>query len=772
MNLIKNIPDKATTRLSSFVTKNKKYIPNLGFFFLFGVIVFLAAIASTDFSQKPHVLIAGEIAPNDITADRFFLFEDTLASKEKRAQVKQMQPLVCDLVLVPIDELRTLFQNLFTDLNQATTLKEKEQIKESLSRETHIELTQESLDLLSDVAMQKQITESILPFIQQQMSVGVLLEMRPALHYKGGIIVRNIETKEETYFPEVESIADIKSLETIVSQRFKEVSGSSRNKRILTNTLMAIIQPTLVPNYEATLERASLAEKQVTPVMQRIDKGEVIVRQGEKVSRDQQLKLQYIMDTKSKWFDPQFFLGIVLCGFLLSTGVLFSPSGRPTSEMKGRDFIFIGLLILLFSLMAKGLFFLGEQLSATSLYFSPETVVYAVPVAGAASLASLIFSTRRYLVTGLLLAFFSTLMVKGGVGFFIFYFLSAMLGTWLISRTQSRQDIIWSALPMAGGLIAMWLGATLLHGGSADRFLPEAIAVLSGVFISLTLTFALAPLIEMIFGYTTRFRLMELLNLEQPLLRDLMINAPGTYHHSLIVSNMVEAGAESIGAHSLLCKVAALYHDIGKVSKAVYFIENQFSSENPHDKLTPSMSALILTSHIKIGVELAKEHHLGQEIIDILRQHHGTSVIRYFYQKALRLDDGHTPKEEDYSYPEQKPQTKEAALVLLADAVEASSRTLQDPGVTKLQQHIETIIKGIYSSGQLDECELTFRDLDTIAVSFHRVLRGIFHHRIAYPDKLSQCSPQSFLTSCGVSSESSASNQNSLNATPATTTRQ
>lgn len=223
--------------------------------------------------------------------------------------------------------------------------------------------------------------------------------------------------------------------------------------------------------------------------------------------------------------------------------------------------------------------------------------------------------------------------------------------------------------------------------------------------------------------------------MEQPLLRDLMLNAPGTYHHSLIVSNMVEAGAERIGAYSLLCKVAALYHDIGKVSKANYFIENQTNEDNPHDRLTPSMSSLILTSHVKLGVELAEQHRLGKEVIDIIREHHGNGVIRFFYHKAMQQADGVPPKIEDYSYAGPKPQTKEAALVMLADVVEASSRTLVDPSPTKLRTHIHNVLKGFYADGQLDETDLTFRDLEELTDSFQGILRGIFHHRIVYPEK-------------------------------------
>jgi len=250
--------------------------------------------------------------------------------------------------------------------------------------------------------------------------------------------------------------------------------------------------------------------------------------------------------------------------------------------------------------------------------------------------------------------------------------------------------------------------------------------------LSLFLLFAFSPVLEMMMGYTTRFRMMELMNLEHPLLQELMMSVPGTYHHSLVVSNLVEAGAAAIGANSLLCKVAALYHDIGKISRPEYFVENQFGGPNPHDKLSPAMSALILFAHVKQGAELAQEYRLGREIIDIIQQHHGTRGAMYFYNKAVQL--GENPKLQDFSYPGPRPQTKEAAIVMLADSVEASSRTLVDPTPARIRAHVTNIVKGVYAEGQLDESDLTFRDLNKLIDQFVRIITGQFHQRIAYPE--------------------------------------
>jgi cyclic-di-AMP phosphodiesterase PgpH len=217
-------------------------------------------------------------------------------------------------------------------------------------------------------------------------------------------------------------------------------------------------------------------------------------------------------------------------------------------------------------------------------------------------------------------------------------------------------------------------------------------------------------------------------------LRQLMLVAPGTYHHSIIVGNMVEAAAEKIGANPLLAKAAAYYHDIGKIKKPTYFVENQLGGENKHEKLAPSMSSLILQAHVKDGVELARQNKVSQKIIDIVQQHHGTSFMAYFFNKAKQqATNPNMVNSEDYRYPGPRPQTKEAGLVLLADQVEAASKTLLDPTPARIQGAVQKIINNIFADGQLDQCELTLKDLHEIAKSFIKILSGIFHHRVEYP---------------------------------------
>ncbi|MFH1574185.1 MAG: HDIG domain-containing metalloprotein, partial [Acidobacteriota bacterium] len=245
----------------------------------------------------------------------------------------------------------------------------------------------------------------------------------------------------------------------------------------------------------------------------------------------------------------------------------------------------------------------------------------------------------------------------------------------------------------------------------------------------------LLPALETLFRVTTDIRLLELSNLNSPILRRLAVEAPGTYHHSLVLGTLAEAATESIGANPLLVRVAAYYHDIGKMLKPEYFLENQAFGANKHEALAPSMSCLILISHIKDGIELARGAGLTQAICDMIPQHHGTRVMTYFYQKAKESSDARNGPvdERDFRYPGPKPQTKEAAILMMADAVEAASRTLTQPSAAQIQGMVDRLVDDVVADNQLDECDITLREIRLVKESFFKILSGTYHRRIDYP---------------------------------------
>jgi len=702
------------------------------------VIIALSFLAGSDMKAPARVLVAGEIAPHDIVADRDLLVEDQQATRARREQAGMLQPAVFELSTEPLLHLRERVHEVFQSLNNAE-IGDLEPLRLALSDQLGTDISMRTLTVWSSESFQSYVTNNVLPWTEARLSDGVSSDMRILLQFKGGILVRDLTTGTETLRTNLHAIPDIR---TVTSELTQTLKNDGQLQLATRRAILSLIEPLLVPtltlNREATAARSAEVTDAIEPVLYRLQRGEVIVRQGERVGREQQLKIQSLYSVRSKRLHSLTVVGTAVSAAILAFGLFFAPSGRPGRPLQRKDLLFISLLLLGFALAAKGLNQLAPGITDG---IATERLAYCFPVAGAAGLSALIFSARRYCVTGLLLAFFCTVLLQGGLPLFLFFFVGAMLNTWLVTRAQTRQDVVWSFFPLLGGLLVCGLASALLEGLRGTPLVHTLLLVGANAMISMLLLFALSPFLEMAFRYTTRFRLMELMSLEQPLLQDLMVTVPGTYHHSLIVANMVEAGAKNIGANSLLCKVAALYHDIGKLSKPEYFIENQFGSRNKHDKLAPSMSALIITSHVKKGVELAEKHRLGQEIVDILRQHHGTRVIRYFFQKAVDL--GEKPREEDYSYPGPRPQSREAAIVMLADAVEASSRTLVDPTPARIKGHIDTIVKGIFAEGQLDESELTFKDLHKLSQSFHRILTGIFHQRIEYPDANKDKKPRS-----------------------------
>jgi putative nucleotidyltransferase with HDIG domain len=269
-------------------------------------------------------------------------------------------------------------------------------------------------------------------------------------------------------------------------------------------------------------------------------------------------------------------------------------------------------------------------------------------------------------------------------------------------------------------------GALVLYGA--------ALAFVGGaVGIGLLVSFALPPL-ETVFRVLTDVRLLELSNVNNPLLSELALKAPGTYNHSMTVGTLAEEAAKAIGANSLFCRVAAAYHDVGKMNKPEYFVENQRGS-NPHDRLTPSMSALIIASHVKDGIRLARQARLPEQIVDIIPQHHGTRLMTFFYDKARRQNStsGREPNEDDFRYPGPKPRTREAAIFMLADGIEAAARTVDDATPNRLQEVIRKVANVIVLDGQLEECDLTFADLEKIEAALLRALTSMYHHRVEYP---------------------------------------
>ncbi len=702
---------------------------------LFVAILTLSVLTGLENVSTGQIFMAGETATADVHAVRTLKVEDSYATQLRRNQNMELQPLLFDIDKKALRTFREDILHLLTLLSASS--KDDESIKRlqaNFNTKTSKDFDKNFFDLLSSIEVQNYLTRRLLPFTEKLLLRGIFSSRDQINPGTSTILIRDPELGNESLLiPNRNTLPDLNSLYLSVGQELNK-SGLTPDQNSVLMTLIETLAPhSLVLNKEDTIKRATTVASTVPPVYYYIQKGELIISQGDIVSREQQLKMQALYNYTSRTIDIETSLGLFIIGSILVFGLFLSPTADRGTQLYPRAQYFIAFLILIF-----GLFAILYRFGMSILQQLPSEVwLYAFPVSGAAGLAALVFSARRFVSIGLIISLFTTAILNGSLELFIYYFLCCMLNTMLLIKSQSRQDVIRSTLILFLGQSILALASALFSHIIYSEFHMLLLCVMINSILALFIVFAVSPIAEMLFGLTTRFRLMELMNLEQPLLQELMMTAPGTYHHSIVVSNLVEAGAKNINANSLLCKVAALYHDIGKLARPEYFIENQKNIPNKHDTIAPAMSALVLISHVKQGMEYAEKYQLGKEITDIICEHHGNRCISYFYNKAIKIHtgEGEPPKEADYSYPNPRPRSKEAAIIMLADAVEASSRTLMDPTPARIQSHVKNIVHGIYEEGQLDESELTFKDLNSLCDSFTRILNGLFHLRIAYPDK-------------------------------------
>ncbi|MBF0122078.1 MAG: HDIG domain-containing protein [Candidatus Omnitrophica bacterium] len=408
--------------------------------------------------------------------------------------------------------------------------------------------------------------------------------------------------------------------------------------------------------------------------------------------------------------------------------------------------LFIPLLTMIFAfhlvvfrgadhkrLMHVGLLLALAAFAASAIRMDERISVYYIPVASIPMLAMLLFSEMQLAFSMSFMASALVSLIAGtGSDHLLILFTGSVAAAYAVRDTRTR-GTIWRA----GLLVSLVqvLGYLLFHPSIDLVVFKQALKplFLNG-FICAGFVIATLKVFEYLFGELTAFSLLELSDsLNQPLLKRLAFEAPGTYHHSLVLSNIAGAAADEIRANQLLTRVGAYYHDIGKLVKPEYFTENQMMTDNKHDSLEPSMSRLVILNHVKEGVEIAQKEGLNSKIIDFIEQHHGTSVIHYFYQKALETDVEDDVEEETYRYPGPKPQTKEVAIVMLADAVEAATRSLEEHSPTKIEEVVRRVVNNKFIDGQLDECNLTLREIEKIGSSFSRVLNAMYHVRVKYP---------------------------------------
>jgi len=455
-----------------------------------------------------------------------------------------------------------------------------------------------------------------------------------------------------------------------------------------------------------------------------IKKGELIISKGQRANKDHMAQFLAIEKNEIQRSRGKFTIGALLLVFLLlSVVTIYLILYEPKIFHNTSYLTLIGVLSVAIIFIAR------------AIIVSPLPS-YVIPLASISMLIAILLNQRLAIFITIILGLAISINVENSLNLAIMFLFGGLIGIFSTRNIRKRWHIIRSGILVGGVNALSIISISLLNNLNVDSFLADGLWGFGNGILCVFIVMSILPLLEDIFNITTNITLLELSDMNHPLLKDMMVKAAGTYHHSLMVGNFAEAAAETVGANSLLARVGAYYHDIGKIAKAEYFTENhKAGSKVLHDKLTPSMSRLIITSHVKDGVELGRKYKLRRDILDFVEQHHGTGLVYYFFQKALeRIEDDGVLKEEGFRYEGPKPQTRETAIVLMADSVEAASRSLTNPNPANIEELVHRIINNKFIDGQLDECELTLRDLNKISGAFIRVLIGVTHTRIEYPD--------------------------------------
>ena len=687
---------------------------------------------------------AGDIATSDIRAIQDHMVEDHALTEQRRKEVAASAPIIYNLSdRVPSYISGKLEQALSTIRAEQATGNSisNNEWRKTLMPLLDTELSEADVRALIRVKSDAALLSSARKHLDDLYRRKILLDAKVfQTDSRRGIEILNDDGRFIGSGDASTSFTDIDAARKMVSDWSYAGLGDPSDTARISAVISRILLPNFFFNRESSEARAKTAAEAVRPVLFKIQKGEMIVRVGERISAEQAHKLHAIFEEQRN--DNH--LITALGTFSLILILFYFPYRFACKNIRkfnpsNRDILVLSLLITGSFFVFKTALLISHNIGPVFPSVDVKNYFYLFPFAAGAMIVRVFINSEVALVYCAALAPLLGIMFNNSMFVVIYALLGSIIGAHGMRQCTDRGTIYIAGLKISVVNLTLALAFQTFSNSlfSMQTIYVCFFAVIGGV-LNAGLVSGFIPVIETLFHYTTDIKLLELANLNSPLLRELMIKAPGTYHHSVVVGNLVEAAAEAINANPLLARVAAYYHDIGKASKPLYFIENQNGEENRHDKLTPSMSALILISHIKEGAELAREKHLGQPIIDIIRQHHGTGLIKFFYERAKQQAEasGQTIEEKDFRYPGPKPQTREAGIVMLADCVEAASRTLVNPTPDRIQGMVQNLINRIFTDGQLDECELTLKNLHEIAKSFNRILNGIFHHRIDYPEQI------------------------------------
>jgi len=554
------------------------------------------------------------------------------------------------------------------------------------------------------------------------------------------IQIQNLDAKTLSRFEALDLITDVAKVRANLEQRAQELElfrEDNAQRGAIVDLAKRLVQPNLTENKGETERQKTELARTINPVFFNLKKGDIVARAGERATEQQvevirALNAYNLQNPKYPQLIGTFVIILIGLGlFYQLIGLSTGPDLRSFSRL-----MLMAILLLLPLLFAELVLLIVPGWTLTFSLFPPQTYNYLIPVALASMLGSILLRFEVGVFMGFMVALCMSILLDNSLSFFIFSLMGSVVAALPVRAIVNRYALWRQGLRISAINVPVILVLALIEQKAIGPELAMNVGAgfLNGFVVAFVAS-SILPFLESAFDITTNMRLLELSNMNHPALKELSVRAPGTYHHSIVVGNLAESAAEGITANALLVRVASYYHDLGKMLCPLYFVENQ-NNRNYHDDLPARTSAQIIISHVKNGLEIAKRHRLGKAICDILEQHHGNSMVRYFFHKAQQeqADSGALPDEADFRYPGPKPQTKESGLVMLADITESATRSLEEPSEETIRKMVQKQATRVYGEGQLDESGMTFNDLNFIEKTFTKILLSVHHHRIPYPE--------------------------------------
>ncbi|MBN2167910.1 MAG: HDIG domain-containing protein [Actinobacteria bacterium] len=658
--------------------------------------VFMLMLIALEISPFGYRIKEGEPSPRDVIAPKTVQYIDKTKTDEQRqaaaAGVQDVYEYKTDVSKQVTDDIKYFFQKIYDVYPLDLDIAEKvRQVKEKVGD-----------------AVDPAIIEAIL----QLPGETVQNSYAPTVETAKKVMDEQVKPDE---LEQAKELARIDATEFSKDPAIQVIAGEIASNYIKPNSNF---------NAEETEKRKTAAREAVSPVITTVLEGETIIGKGQIVSSEQASLL------KTLGFRSPVFSGLNILYFgsfillIIAALAMFISKYRKDIYENPKVLVLLGILLVVYTIFAK--------IAAIAAGSSSPRYCFIVPTAAIAIITAVLVDRVVAIVMVVLCALLTGAVTGGNFTMVAVALLGGFYPSIAVSRMSTRYELRRASLYTAIWVAFVAFGVSILSQYRQDFLIITGIGFLNG-FVSSIVAMGLLPFLETTMKVTTNPWLLEIASPEQELLKELSMKAPGTYSHSVMVANLAEAAAREVGSDPLVARVAAYYHDIGKTKRAQFFIENQPEGSNPHNDISPNLSSLIITSHVKDGIEMLNKHGLPKDIIDVIKQHHGTSIVKYFYEKAMEDNENENVDENRFRYHFEKPRSKTAAILMLADAVEATARTLPSTSASAIEQMVSRIVDDKIDDGQLDECDITFGDISKIKNIFSKILISTYHPRITYP---------------------------------------